>query len=211
MVTLRNPYARFFSAFQYWRHGSKDFPRSTAAPGNISFQRFAHALGDRTDPLHRYAMGIVAGHNDESRWVWYVHFLRQTHWAQQAHENRTIFVCYGEGGSSDSGGTAAEARAVPPTDILVATSQALAHHNITCNLSALRRNPIGQPPVPRRPGSRSRTIANAVAPLWLVNPTINKPRIPAYGSLSIAARNYIHRAYHWDFELHQRHCGSRIT
>jgi hypothetical protein len=162
---------------------------------NLSFQRFAEALGSRADALHRYAGSIVAGRNTEARFVWYTHFLRQTWWVPDAFENRTIFVCYREGSNARDGGH-------PPLDVLAAASEALARHGIQCDLTALS---------PRNKHRRGRSgVETQHQGPHLINPTINKSHdIPPYDSLAAGARRYIERTYKWDRMLWERQCANR--
>ena len=193
IVTIRDPYARFFSAYEYWRHGSKMYPRTNRAVHDLSFQRFADILGNRSDARHRYAVGIVAGRNVEAQHVSWTHFLRQTWWIPSAHENQTIFVCYGEGSNADGGR--------PPTDVLASTSEALARHGIKCDITVLR-------PHSRQRRGTSNASPQPQAPHF-INPTINKSRnMPAYESLSAGARAYLERTYLLDHKLWQRQCAN---
>jgi hypothetical protein len=180
LITLRDPYARIHSAYEYWAHGSKRNPRnSSAQPSPFKgVAGFLHALGDRHDPLHAKSRRIVAGRDSDHPAVWYVHFQRQTFWTDGFREG-TIFVCYREGAS----------------DILRQVTRALACHNVTCDLSCQ------WPRMALNVVSRLTRGESSI-----VNPTSDKSKLPPYRSLSSSASSYFERVYRRDLELWRRTC-----
>ena len=117
LVTIRDPYARFHSAFEYWRHGSDRYPRSKGS-ASLDFTSFANALNNMSHTSHRYSRKIVSGKVASSA-TWYIHFLRQTFWiGANSSSASIIYVCYREGGH----------------DVLAEATRTLARHNLACDL-----------------------------------------------------------------------------
>lgn len=135
IVTLRDPYARLHSAFEYWAKGSDLHPRG-GAPSELRFEAFLAAVVNSSSPSHLRAMSLLYGTNDENPYVVKEHFEPQAKWFKGFDPNTDVRICYCED---------------QPRRILGKTVRALLAAGYDCDAGKARREAAVNPTTRKRP------------------------------------------------------------